>query len=251
MIEVFIIMVEKDLINAWRKAEKNAKTQEKFADILEEILKNQTTREEIVKLMKMVTDKKCDIGESFQNYFLSYALAAFRQSEYSYDNPNVSNLIPAAFLAHHCVELFIKFVKLDWYTWFGAKIKSVNAFLPANIYDLALDKHNVIAFLDDKDCIQWFSYIEDGERYREGIKRKYNLICKLLGENNIAVNMRYPMSKGYQVNDYSCLTEENVQVISAKIMDLIALCFLSNYEWAKNEDKQEKLRNDSLMDENS
>ena len=243
-------MEEKNLIQAWTEAEKTAQKQKRFADILKEGLNNKTTAREVFKLIKKATDKKCDIGESFQNYFLSYALAAFRQSEYSYDNPNVSNLIPAAFLAHHCVELFIKFVKLDWYTWFGAKIKSVNAFLPANIYDLALDKHNVIAFLDDKDCIQWFSYIEDGEHYREGIKRKYNLICKLLGENNIAVNMRYPMAKGYQVNDYSYLTEENVQVISSKIMDLITLCFLSNYEWAKNEDKQEKLRNDSLMNEN-
>lgn len=245
---IFADMEKSYIINAWNKAEKTAQNQMGFVEIIDKVaLKDETKiKEELIELMKKATDKKCNISESFQTYFSSYATAAFRESEYSYNNPTISNLIPAVFLLQHSLELFIKFIKMDSYTWFGTKKKSVDSFFPANIRDLDLNKHNIIDVFEDEDCIKWFSYIKEGERLRKSIKRKYSLICNFLGENDLAVNMRYPMSNGYKINDYSHLTAENVQCISSVIMDLIGLCVVSDICWAKDEEEQDRFKNDVL-----
>lgn len=236
------------IINAWNKAEKTAQNQKRFVEIIDKVaLKDETKiKEELVELMKKATDKKCDISESFQNYFFAYATASFRESEHSYNNPTISNLIPSVFLLQHSLELFIKFVKMDAYTWFGTKKNSIDSFFPVNIRDLELNRHNIIEVFDDEDCIKWFGYIKEGERLRNSIKRKYKLICNFLGESDLAVNMRYPMSNGYKVNDYSQLTTEDIQCISSVIMDLIGLCVIADISWAKDEEEQDRFKNDVL-----
>ena len=170
--------------------------------------------EEVLSIVSnRIINAKSSMIHSYYSYLKSYLTTLFIVHNNCSDYLD-GIVYSVAFLAHHCVELFIKYLKLNADVFMIAiDLDPLDAMTPQSIHSLGVSTHDIIKHFDDTDIVLWYSLLPtECKKDREKIINLYHSLCSTLSMDNLSETTRYPSSKksyvSHEIND-----EETVQAV--------------------------------------
>lgn len=186
-------------------------------------------------LIEDVVEKKSNISHGFKDYVIAYLESTIVQLKWLSNHDDSNLLLPTIYATHHMLELFYKMIKVITYNCFSFGISNEDAvthMLPANINDLNFATHSLTKMFIDKDINIWFSLIENGELYSNGIQRYYNKICDLTGMKKVAEDSRFPLEKdSYLYIDRKKMSIEQIRECKQAIRMIVEIVINCCKEW--------------------